>query len=133
MTGCRQAGMYWRSAAKAHSGLSVFNAWLVPRPPHRGLKSHFCETNPIGPRPSSAVRDWAMAAIPFEGHPRRRDQRDLSPYRLRIRSAVRQLSFPVSRPARGLVRLALRGIRKGRRHRFKGRLRRQVRIEGQRT
>jgi hypothetical protein len=82
---------------------------------------------------ATIFRDWAMAAIPFEGHPRRRDQRDLSPFRLRIRSAVRQLSFPVSRPARGLVRLALRGIRKGRRHRFKGRLRRQVRIEGQRT
>src|SRR5215472_3262308 len=36
-----------RSAAKAHSGLCAFSAELVPCLPHRGLKFHFCETNPI--------------------------------------------------------------------------------------
>ena len=42
-----RGGAYRRSAGKAHSGLSGFNAWLVLCPFHRGLKIHFCETNPI--------------------------------------------------------------------------------------
>src|SRR5215472_15609912 len=54
-----------RSATKAHSGLCAFNAEVVPCLPHRGLKFHFCETNPIvarlPPRPSESPAEMELS------------------------------------------------------------------------